>query len=65
MLSIILRRRYINITITILGIVHRPVFYLKHNFSHTESDFRVQVVPIQLDLTDGNSDTLSRLDQTE
>jgi hypothetical protein len=29
MLSIGLWRRYINITITILDIIHRPVFYLK------------------------------------
>jgi hypothetical protein len=31
MLSIGLWRLYINITITILGIIHRPVFYLKLN----------------------------------
>jgi hypothetical protein len=31
MLSIGLLRWYINITIRILDIIHRPVFYLKHN----------------------------------
>jgi hypothetical protein len=31
MLSIGLGQRYINITITILDIIHRPVFYLKLN----------------------------------
>jgi hypothetical protein len=65
MLSIALRRWYINLTITILDIIHRPVFYLKHSFSQTESNLRVQVVPTQLDLTDGNSDYLCRLDTTE
>jgi hypothetical protein len=29
--SLGLWRWYINITITILDIIHRPVFYLKHN----------------------------------
>jgi hypothetical protein len=28
-------QRYINITITILNIIHRPVFYLKNNVSET------------------------------
>jgi hypothetical protein len=35
MLSIGLWRWYINITITVLDIIHRPVFYLKHNFKET------------------------------
>jgi hypothetical protein len=33
MLSIVLWRWYINITITNLDIIHRPVFYLKHDLS--------------------------------
>jgi hypothetical protein len=35
MLSIGMCRWYINITLTILDIVHRPVFYLKQNVSET------------------------------
>jgi hypothetical protein len=35
MLSTGLWRWYINITITILDIMHRPVFYLKHDISET------------------------------
>jgi CBS-domain-containing membrane protein len=35
MLSIGLCRWYINITIKIQDIVHRPAFYLKHNVSET------------------------------
>jgi hypothetical protein len=41
MLSIGLWRRYINITITILDIIHRPLFHLKYNF-------RPEVEPSQL-----------------
>jgi hypothetical protein len=40
-------RWYINITITILEFIHRPVFYLKHKVSETEFCFRLQVEPIQ------------------
>jgi hypothetical protein len=35
MLSIGLWRWYSNTTITILGIIHRPVFYLRHDASET------------------------------
>jgi hypothetical protein len=28
--SILLKQRYINVTIAILYIIHRPLFYLKH-----------------------------------
>jgi hypothetical protein len=35
------------ITITILDIIRRPVFYLKHDVSETESHIRLQVVPTQ------------------
>jgi hypothetical protein len=47
MLSIGLWRWYINITITILGIIHLPVSYIKQNISET-SCLRLQVEPIQL-----------------
>jgi hypothetical protein len=33
MISVGLWQRYINITIAILGIIHRPVFYLEHDNS--------------------------------
>jgi hypothetical protein len=45
MLSIGVWRWYINITITILDIMHRPVFYLKHDVSETES--RINISPSQ------------------
>jgi hypothetical protein len=48
MQSIGLWRWYINITITILGIIHRPVFYLKHDVSETGFCLRLQVEPSQL-----------------
>jgi hypothetical protein len=48
MLSIRLWRWYINITITILDIIHHPVFYLKHDFSETELFLRLQVEQAQL-----------------
>jgi hypothetical protein len=41
------------ITITILDIIHRPVFYLKYNFSETEFCLRLQVEPTHLGLMDG------------
>jgi hypothetical protein len=43
MLSIGLWRRYINITIRILDIIHRPVLYLKHDVSETGFCLRLQV----------------------
>jgi hypothetical protein len=48
MLSIGSWRWYINITITILDIMHRPVFYLKHDVSETGFCLRLQVEPTQL-----------------
>jgi hypothetical protein len=48
MLSIGLWRRYINITITILDIIHRSIFYLKQNVSETGFCLRLQVESIQL-----------------
>jgi hypothetical protein len=35
---------YINITFTILDIIHRPVFYLKHGVSETQFCPRLQMV---------------------
>jgi hypothetical protein len=43
MLSIGLWRRYVNITITTLDIIQRPVFDFKHNISETEFCPRLQV----------------------
>jgi hypothetical protein len=48
MLSIALWRWYINITITILNIIHRPVLYLKHSLSETGFCLHLQVVHTQL-----------------
>jgi hypothetical protein len=48
MLSIGLWRWYINITITILDIIHRPVFYLKRNVSEIGFYSRLQVEPTQV-----------------
>jgi hypothetical protein len=48
MLSIGLWWWYINITITILHIIHRPVSYLKHNILETEFFLRRQVEPTQM-----------------
>jgi hypothetical protein len=45
--SISLWRWYVSLTITILDIVHIPVFYLKHHFTETEFCFRLQVEPTQ------------------
>jgi hypothetical protein len=52
MLSTGLWRWYINITITILNIIHRTVFHLTHNVSETEFYLRLQVEPTQLDTID-------------
>jgi hypothetical protein len=48
MLSVGLWRWYINITITILDIINRPVFYLKHNVSETGFFLRLQMETTQL-----------------
>jgi hypothetical protein len=45
MLSTGLWRWYTNITITVLDIIYRPVFYLKHDISETGMWFRLQVEP--------------------
>jgi hypothetical protein len=37
----------LRITITILDIIHRPVFYLKHGVSETGFFLRLQVEPTQ------------------
>jgi hypothetical protein len=44
-----LERWYINITTTILDIIDRPVFYLKHGVSETGLCHRFQAEPTQLD----------------
>jgi hypothetical protein len=41
--SIGLWRWYVNITITILNIIHRPLFYLKHDISETGSHLRFRL----------------------
>jgi hypothetical protein len=51
MLPIGLSRWYINITITILDIIHRPVFYLKH-VSETGFCLCLQVEPTQVGPTE-------------
>jgi hypothetical protein len=48
MLSIGLWRWYINITITILDIIHRPVFYLKYDVSETGFCLRLQKEPTRM-----------------
>jgi hypothetical protein len=48
MLSIGLWRWYINITITILDIIRRPVFHLKPKVSETEFCLRFQAEPTQM-----------------
>jgi hypothetical protein len=60
MLSIDLRRWYINVTITILDIIHRPVFYLKQNVSVTGFFFRLQMEPTQLGPIDAVSLSLDK-----
>jgi hypothetical protein len=49
MLSIGLWRwyEYINITITILDIIHRPVFYLKYDVPENGFCLRLQVEPTE------------------
>jgi hypothetical protein len=61
MLSMGLWRWYINITITILNIMHRPVFYLKDEISGTEFCLRLQVESTQLDPVDRSVLPLSSL----
>jgi hypothetical protein len=52
MQSISLWRWYINITVTTVGITHRPVFYLKHDVSETGFCLRLQVEPTQFSPVD-------------
>jgi hypothetical protein len=52
MLSIGLWRWYINITITILDIIQRPAFYLKHDVSETDFCLRLEAKPTQKDSTE-------------
>jgi hypothetical protein len=61
MLSIGLWRWYINITITILDITHRHVFYLKYDVSETEFCLQLQVETIQL----GPIDRASLISKTD
>jgi hypothetical protein len=42
--SIGLQRRYINITVTILDIIHRPVFYLKHTMDNVRTSQKTRYV---------------------
>jgi hypothetical protein len=72
MLSIGLWRLYINITITILDIIHRPVFHLKHNVLNNEFCLRLQVEPTKSGAMDraiyslpGDRDNLYALGPTE
>jgi hypothetical protein len=41
-------RRHISVTVTILDIIQRPVFYLKHDLSEAGFCRRLQVEPTQL-----------------
>jgi hypothetical protein len=62
--SIGLWRRYINATITILDIIDRFVFYLKHDVSEIVFFLRLQVEPTQLGPID-RRDYLYLLGSTE
>jgi hypothetical protein len=48
-----------------LGIIHRPVFYLKYNISETEFCLRLQIKPIQLGPIDTASPYLRTSAQTQ
>jgi hypothetical protein len=61
MLCIGLWRWYVNITITILDIIQRPVFYLKYDVSETAFCLRLQVESTQLCPTDRDSLCLTSL----
>jgi hypothetical protein len=52
MLSIVLRRWYINKSIIILDIIHSPLFYLERNISDTGFYHCLKVERIQLDPVD-------------
>jgi hypothetical protein len=63
MLSVGLWLWYINITITILDIIHRPVFFLEHNILKTWFCLRLQVEAIQVGLIEIASLCLRRQKQ--
>jgi hypothetical protein len=48
--SIGVSRWHINITNTILDVIHRPVFYFKHSVSESRFCLRLQMEPTQLGL---------------
>jgi hypothetical protein len=50
MQSMGLWRWYINITITIVDIIQRQIFYLKYDVSETGFCFHLQVKPTQMGL---------------
>jgi hypothetical protein len=54
---------HISLTVTILNIIHRPVFYLKHSVSDIGFCIRLQVDPNQLVPTDRSSLCHRRLAQ--
>jgi hypothetical protein len=56
MMSIGLWRWYINITMTILDIIHRPVFYLNPDFSEAGFCLRLQVELTQSQSPVGDGD---------
>jgi hypothetical protein len=58
--SISLWRWYINITIAFLDIIHRPLFYLKHDVSETVFCFLLEVVPNQMSPIERSSHCLRR-----
>jgi hypothetical protein len=56
MLSIGLWRWYSNIIISVLDIIRRPVFYLKHQVSNTEFCLCLQVEPTEMGLLSGQQE---------
>jgi hypothetical protein len=53
-----------NVIITILDIIHRPAFYLKHDVSETEWCIRLQVKSTQLGPI-GTEDSLPKTNMAE
>jgi hypothetical protein len=53
-----------NITMTILNIIQRPVFHLKHDVSETGFCLHFQVETIMLELRSGDRDKLFLLGPT-
>jgi hypothetical protein len=56
---------YINVIITILIIMHRPVCYLKHSVSKAGFLLGLQVEPTELGLIDRNRDELCLFGPTD